>query len=103
MAAAAQAQGAPSSEEQKTILGEITGKALSYTRSLPNYVCTQVTRRSVDRTGTGSHWRPVDKIQEQLTYFDQQEHYKVVMIDDKVVDNPNHDQLVGARSSGEFG
>jgi hypothetical protein len=94
---------APAPLEQKSILADITANALGYTESLPNYICTQVTERNVDPTGTGDHFRRVDKVQEQLTYFEHKENYKVVMIDDKAVGNTDHDQLGGARSSGEFG
>ncbi len=94
---------APGADEQKSILAAVRENALGYTRNLPNYICTQVTERNLDPTGTGDHFRLMDKIQEQLTYFEHQENYKVIMIDDKVVDNKNHDQLGGARSSGEFG
>ena len=87
----------------KTILAEIQEKALNYTRNLPNYICTQVTRRHVDPTGTES-WRLADTIMEQLSFVDQKENYKVMMVNDKVVTNDlQHDKLGGASSSGEFG
>jgi hypothetical protein len=94
---------APAAGKVKSILDEVRENALGYTQSLPNYICTQVTQRNVDPTGTGDHFRLVDKIQEQLTYFEHKENYKVIMIDDKMVTNTDHDQLGGARSSGEFG
>ena len=93
----------PDSIEQKAILSEIQENALSYTRGLPNYICTQVTRRNVDSTGTGEHWRLADTIQEQLTFFDHKEKYVVTMISGRVVTNVDHEKLGGATSSGEFG
>jgi hypothetical protein len=92
----------PSPAELKMILAEITGKALDYTKSLPNFICAQVTTRSFDPSGTES-WRQEDKIQEQLSYVDGKEDYKVVLVNNLPVANVKHEQLGGITSSGEFG
>ncbi|HLK69887.1 MAG TPA: hypothetical protein VKU19_40940 [Bryobacteraceae bacterium] len=92
----------PSPAELRAILNEIQHKALDYTESLPNYICSQYTKRFVDPTGTES-WRLADTILEQLSYVDHQEHYIVKMHNDTpVTNNMTHDQLGGAKSSGEF-
>lgn len=92
----------PDPAELQQILAAIRANALNYTESLPNYICTQVTKRHVDPTGTES-WRVADTIMEQLSYVDQKENYKVVMVNDHLVtNNLQHDQLGGASSSGEF-
>jgi hypothetical protein len=92
----------PSPAELKTILGEITQRALDYTKSLPNFICAQVTTRSYDPSGTES-WHQEDKIQEQLSYVDGKEDYKVVLVNNLPVANVKHEQLGGITSSGEFG
>lgn len=92
----------PSPLEQKRVLAEVTQNALAYVESLPNFICTQVTRRHIDPTGTES-WRPDGVIQEHLSYVDHHEDYKVSMIDNKPVVGVQHDQVGGNRSSGEFG
>ena len=92
----------PDSIEQKKILAEITQNALDYSRNLPNFLCTQVTRRHGDPTGQ-ENWHSFDTIQERLTYSDQKEDYKVVMVNNQPVTNVEHDKLGGATSSGEFG
>lgn len=93
----------PEPAELQKILAEIRENALNYTQNLPNYICTQVTKRHVDPTGTES-WRVADTIMEQLSFVDQKENYKVMMINDRpVTGNVAHDQLGGAKSSGEFG
>jgi hypothetical protein len=92
----------PSPGQVKEILAEVRENSLNYTKSLPNYLCTQVTRRRVD-PGTGS-WHDTDRIVEQLSFFEQKETYKVKMVNDSMVtDNRQHEQLGGAVSSGEFG
>jgi hypothetical protein len=92
----------PSPAELKQILAEITEKALDYTRSLPNFICAQVTTRSFDPSGTDS-WHQQDKIQEQLSYVDGKEDYKVVLVNNLPVANMKHEKLGGITSSGEFG
>jgi hypothetical protein len=93
----------PSEEVQKSILADVRENALNYTDNLPNYLCTQVTKRRVDPTGSGN-WRVADTILEHLSFFDHKESYKVIMVNDSPVTRPlQHDQLGGATSSGEFG
>ncbi len=93
---------APDPLEQKRVLKEVTENALSYVESLPNFICTQVTRRHIDPSGTES-WRPDGTIQEHLSYVDHHEDYKVTMIDNRPVQGVDHDKVGGNRSSGEFG
>jgi len=92
----------PSPADEKRFLAENTENALTYTKSLPNFLCTQVTRRYVDATGKES-WIQQDVIQEHLSYVDGHEDYKVVMVNDKPAINMSHLKLGGATSSGEFG
>ena len=92
----------PSSIEQKQILDQLAEHALNYTENLPNFICTQVTRRHVDPTGT-ENYALIDTVQEQLTYFDRHESYKVTMVNNRAATNVEHDQLGGSTSSGEFG
>jgi len=92
----------PSDEEQKRVLDEVTDYARNYVLKLPDFICSQATRKFVDTTGKES-WRQTDLIQERLTYFEKHEDYKVVMVNDKPTDIA-HDKLGGAMgSSGEFG
>ena len=93
----------PSSVEQEAILDEIRANAINYSNGLPNFLCTQVTRRAADPTGTGDHWRQLDTIQEQLSFFDHREKYVVTMVNGTPVTNRDHEKLGGATSEGEFG
>lgn len=92
----------PDSIEQAEALHAIKEYALNYTNNLPNYVCVQTTRRHIEPTVRG--YLPYgDVIQEQLSFFDRKETYKVQMINNQSVANVDHNQLGGAVSSGEFG
>jgi hypothetical protein len=91
----------PSPEEQRRILAEITQNALDYTKGLPNFITTQITRRYVAPPATES-WQLADTIQEQLSYVEGREDYKVILVNNLPVTNVAHHQLGGAVSSGEF-
>jgi len=92
----------PNSIEQKKVLEEITEAALNYSRSLPNFICMQVTRRFIDQTGM-DNYRLIDTIAERLSYFEQKEDYKVVSKNGIPATGMKHEQMGGATSSGEFG
>jgi hypothetical protein len=91
---------APSLEEQRAILDAVRQGALDYTSGLPNFICTQRTQRFVD---AGGGWRVADIIQEQLSYVEQKEDYKVVLVNNLPANNVSHQQLGGTTTSGEFG
>jgi hypothetical protein len=94
---------APDATAQKRIIDEVTAKALDYNKTLPNFVCTQVTRRRIDPTGDGRHWKQIDTFDEELSYFDHSEHYKVVSVNGKGARNSDHNRRGGLTSNGEFG
>ncbi len=91
----------PDSVEQAKVLDATREYARDYVKKLPNFICAQITRRYYDPTGR-EDFRLADKINEQLTFFEQKESYKVSSINDRFV-TVSHDQLDGASSSGEFG
>jgi hypothetical protein len=92
----------PDSIEMAEALHAMKEYAANYTNNLPNYVCVQTTRRAITPTVPG--YRAYgDTIQEQITFFDHKESYKVESINHESVANISHNQLGGATSSGEFG
>jgi len=91
----------PSPGEQQRVLREAREYALSYTKRLPDFLCTQVTRRYLDPSGL-EFWREEDVITARLTYFEQREEYKVLLVNSRVADLP-YESLSGAISTGEFG
>jgi|HubBroStandDraft_1064217.scaffolds.fasta_scaffold104534_1 hypothetical protein len=93
----------PDSVEREKILDAVRDYALTYTQNLPNFICNQVIRRQVDSTGTGEHYRSDDKIQEQLTYYEHKEKYKVIALNGNMVENKDPMKMGGAMSFGEFG
>jgi len=95
----------PDSVEREKILDAVRDYALNYTGNLPNFICNEVIHRQVDPTGTGDHYRSDEnaKIQEQLTYYEHQEKYKVIAVNGAMVENKDPMKMGGAMSFGEFG
>lgn len=91
----------PDSIEQGKIISAVREYAMNYTKQLPNYICVQVTRRYVDQNAADA-WRLVDTITTRLSYFDQHEDYKVVLVNNQPVTDIPMDKLGGTVSQGEF-
>src|SRR5665213_871162 len=75
----------PDSVEQGKIVAEAREYVMNYTKSLPNFICVQVTRRDLDRGATGSSWYHLDTITARLTYNGQHEDYEVIVKDNQPV------------------
>jgi hypothetical protein len=91
----------PDPAEQKKALADATEYAMHHEQNLPNFICTQTTRRFEDLSGK-EIWRPIDIVVERLSYFEHHEEYKVFLINGQPA-GIEHRQLQGASSSGEFG
>jgi hypothetical protein len=91
----------PTLEELRDVLAAARRKALAYTDSLPDFLCTETVRRYESVTGRGG-WSVKDTLTLQLTYFDHEENYKLTAMNGhKTV--LTYDQVGGASSKGEFG
>jgi hypothetical protein len=97
----------PSYEEQQRVIEEAREYALNYSKTLPDFICLQVTRRYLDRhykPGTDGSWSVSDRLAEKLTYFDQHEKYEAVSHNDTSLYGKNDaDTFGGALSRGDFG
>ena len=92
----------PSSEAQAALLAEVKEYGINYSRTLPDFICLEQTRRYVDTTGKDS-WRPTDVITARLSYYNQKEDYKLVSMNDKVANDAAYASVGGALSMGDFG
>ena len=100
----------PSSEEQAAIIAEVREYALNYSKSLPNFLCTEVTRRKAappagSRYGGHSSdpsFMTLDTLTIRLSYYEQKEDYKLILIDNAPT-TKDYRSLGGATSTGEFG
>ena len=91
----------PDSVRQAEMLDAIKQYASTYTKSLPDFVCVQVTRRFLDPSNTDSY-RSIGTILTKLSYVEGHEDYKVFSVNNKYVDT-TMDKIGGLTSEGEFG
>ena len=91
----------PSPEEQQRVLAETRKLALSFDKNLPDFICTQVTRRYADPSGL-EFFRLMDTLTARLSYFDRKEDYKLVMVNNSVA-NVGYEDVGGATRRGDFG
>jgi|ERR1039458_3820131 hypothetical protein len=99
-AAAGRAQ-APTPEQTGAAIEMSRKMALSYTRSLPDFVCTQWVHRYLDFTHRG-FWRLLDTLTIKLSYFELKEDHKLVLINGMPSER-SYRELIGAVTEGEFG
>jgi len=92
----------PTEEEQHKVIEQARDYAMNYTKSLPDFLCTQVTRRYVDPHGL-EFWAPTDTLTARVSYVDHKEDYKLVMVNNRSVVNASFESVGGATSAGEFG
>ena len=73
---------APTASEQQLILARVRRESLRYQRELPNLICTQLTTRSMDESGTGKHWKQVDQLEVEDDYVGPFVNHKLLMMND---------------------
>ena len=71
--------------------------ALNYTRSLPDFICTEVVRRYNDTRS-----RLLDTLTLKLSYFEQKEKYQLLAINGRATVLP-YESVGGVITQGEFG
>ncbi|MGD0200098.1 MAG: hypothetical protein ABSD27_05035 [Bryobacteraceae bacterium] len=92
----------PDSVEQQRIIEQVREYALNYTKNLPDFICTQVTRRYVDPSGM-EYWRQHDTLTARVAYSEHREDYKLVLVNNQLVRDVSFQSLGGTTSAGEFG
>ncbi len=92
---------APAPGEVKRVLEGGRKRALGYTATLPNFLCVEVTNRSVDSSGT-SKWKHKDRFSEVLSYHDHAETRHMIEVNGERTRRDSA-ELKGAISNGEFG
>ena len=102
----------PSSEEQAAILDDVRQYALGYSKNLPDFICTEVTRRLAaaapgtrygGQAGDSPHWQAIDTLTVRLSYFEQKEDYKLILHNSATVTNQDVRSVGGSQSFGDFG
>ena len=90
----------PSDAEAAALIERSRQKALDYTNSLPDFICSEVIHRYA--VASESVWTLTDTLTVKLGYSQQIEMHKLELINGKPTDR-DFDDLGGATSSGELG
>ncbi len=85
-------------------------RALQYVREIPDFVCTQITKRYIrtpqktSRTGIMEResWVLEDQITEEVSYFDHKESYRLLKMDRRAGTPMSPEARRGATSTGEY-
>jgi hypothetical protein len=90
----------PDSAERRHVLNEAARFAMSYSASIPDFMCIQTVRRYESFFGQSS-WDLKDALSIKLSYFDHAEDYKLATINGKTA-KLAYEDLRGAITQGEF-
>ena len=91
----------PSAAEIQATIEEVRQRALTWSDSLVNFMCIEVTNHSVDASGHGG-WQHKDTLVETMTYINHEETRSTVMLNgERSSVQPDHFQFT--HSAGEFG
>jgi hypothetical protein len=101
----------PTSEEQAALIDELRDYALNYSGNLPDFICTQVTKRyGAPKPGTkyggksddDPRWQAFDELTMRLSYFNQKEDYKLILHNNTPTAQ-DYKNVGGSSSYGDFG
>jgi hypothetical protein len=92
---------APEPDELNGVIEEARRKALTYTASLPDFICAESVRRYESANGKGN-WTLNDTLTLQLTYFGHLENYKLTAVNGRKTEL-TYEAVGGVMSKGEFG
>jgi hypothetical protein len=84
----------PSANDQRVLLARVRQEALRYQRELPDFLCTQLTTRSIDATATGKHWKRRDTLQVEDVYISGFVNHKLIQLNGMAA-HKNYQQLSG--------
>jgi hypothetical protein len=93
---AIEAPPAPWAGEQERVWEAAGEKSLSYTGSLPDFICTESVKRYKDPEGR-EQWHLADTLVLKLTYFERKEDYQLISINN----HPTH--LTYEQTGGAIG
>jgi hypothetical protein len=78
-----QTEPAPDVTAQHAILARITETALRAQEQLPDFICTQRTKRSEDQSGKGRRWKQRDSLEIEFSFVNHRPLWKLQKLDGK--------------------
>jgi VWFA-related protein len=107
----------PATADADPILERGREKALAYTKSLPDFVCTEIIQRYklsqpavlslppgvAGAASMAPTWAPIDKLTVRLSFFQQKEDHKLELVNDLPTTRQYGSLDIGVTGTGEFG
>jgi hypothetical protein len=78
-----QTGGAADAAAHASVLARITETALRAQEQLPDFICTQRTERSEDKTGKGRSWKQRDTLETEFRFVGQRPSWKLLKLNGK--------------------
>src|ERR1700691_4259097 len=88
----AQSERPPDANAQQSMLARITEHSLHSQDQLPDFICTQLTTRSEDKSGKGDRWKKVDSLEVEFSFVDRHPRWKLLKVNENTTRRP-YDQL----------
>lgn len=79
----AQPERAPDANAQASMIARITEHSLHSQDQLPDFICTQLTTRSEDKTGKGTRYKKADTLEVEFSFVGRQPRWKLLKINEK--------------------
>lgn len=92
----------PDAAEQARIIAALRESAMRYQGHLPEFICTSVTTRKEDSSGTGARMRQRDVLEERVIFYRGREDYTILNVNGKPT-KKTHDSVGGMFESGLLG
>ncbi len=80
---ASEDEGKPDANEQESMLARITEHSLHSQDQLPDFICTQLTTRSEDKTGKGARWKKLDTLEVEFSFIGRHPRWKLLKVNEK--------------------
>jgi hypothetical protein len=93
----------PGLAEQKAMIARMRDAAVNYADRLQDFLCTQLTTRSVDTSGSGKRWKVLETRELELGYVAHKEHYRLLKVNGKTTDMEKRVKKGYFIPGGEFG
>jgi hypothetical protein len=88
----AQSERPPDPNALESMLARITEHSLHSQDQLPDFICTQLTTRSEDRSGKGSRWKKVDSLEVEFSFIGRRPRWKLLKVNEKTT-RRSYDEL----------
>lgn len=92
----------PTAATWPQFLDTVRQTALAHTNVLPDFICTQKIKR-LAKLGEAGSWALVDQIVAEISYYGDQEHSKILTIDNQPASSKTDIEIPGFFSEGDFG